>query len=97
MRPQLINGGRVDREYGLGRRRIDLCVIWNYPGGVQRGVIELKLLHNSLERTLAEGLEQTWRYATPTPPKRRTSSSSTAHPTKLGTRKSGSAPRNSTA
>jgi hypothetical protein len=64
MRPQLINGGgRVDREYGLGRRRTDLCVVWNYPGGVQRGVIELKLLHNSLERTLAEGLEQTWRYA----------------------------------
>jgi hypothetical protein len=32
MRPQLINGGgRVDREYGLGRRRTDLCVIWNYP------------------------------------------------------------------
>jgi hypothetical protein len=61
---RIINGGgRVDREYGLGRRRTDLCVVWNYPGGVQRGVIELKLLYNSLERTLAEGLEQTWRYA----------------------------------
>jgi hypothetical protein len=61
---RIINGGgRVDREYGLGRRRTDLCVVWNYPGGVQRGVIELKLLHHSLERTLAEGLEQTWRYA----------------------------------
>jgi hypothetical protein len=61
---RIINGGgRVDREYGLGRRRTDLCVLWNHPGGVQRGVIELKLLHHSLERTLAEGLEQTWRYA----------------------------------
>jgi hypothetical protein len=27
----------VDCEYGLGRRRTDLCVVWNYPGGVQRG------------------------------------------------------------
>jgi hypothetical protein len=61
---RIINGGgRVDRKHGLGRRRTDLCVVWNYPGGVQRGVIELKLLHSSLERTLAEGLEQTWRYA----------------------------------
>lgn len=61
---RIVNGGgRVDREYGLGRRRTDLCIVWNYPGGVQRGVIELKLLHRSLERTLAEGLEQTWRYA----------------------------------
>lgn len=61
---RIINGGgRVDREYELGRRRTDLCVVWNYPGGVQRGVIELKLLHQSLERTRAEGLEQTWRYA----------------------------------
>lgn len=61
---RIVNGGgRVDREYGLGRRRTDLCVVWKVPGGVQRAVIELKLLHHSLERTLAEGLEQTWRYA----------------------------------
>ena len=61
---RIINGGgRVDREYGLGRRRTDLCVVWNYPGGVQRGVIELKLRYQSLEQTLAAGLEQTWRYA----------------------------------
>lgn len=38
-------------------------MVWSYPGGVQRGVIELKLLYHSLERTLAEGLAQTWRYA----------------------------------
>jgi len=53
----------VDREYGLGRRRTDLCVVWNHPGGMHRGAFELKLPHHSLERTLAEGLEQTWRYA----------------------------------
>ena len=34
---RIVNGGgRIDREYGLGRRRTDLLVIWNYPGGVQR-------------------------------------------------------------
>jgi hypothetical protein len=61
---RIINGGgRVDREYGLGRRRTDLLVIWIYPGGVQRGVIELKLLRDSLEKTLATGLAQTWEYA----------------------------------
>jgi hypothetical protein len=53
----------VDREYGLGRRRTDLLVVWNYPGGVQRAVIELKLLRDSLEKTLAAGLAQTWEYA----------------------------------
>ena len=37
---RLVNGGgRVEREYGLGRRRTDLLVIWPYPGGEQRVVI----------------------------------------------------------
>ena len=41
---RIVNGGgRVEREYGLGRRRTDLLVIWPYPGGVQRVVIELKV------------------------------------------------------
>jgi hypothetical protein len=34
-----------------------------YYGEVQRIVLELKLLHKSLEATLAEGLEQTAGYA----------------------------------
>jgi hypothetical protein len=55
-------GGRVEREYGLGRGRTDLLVIWRTPGGVQKIVLELKILRKSLERTLAEGLEQTWQY-----------------------------------
>ncbi len=60
---RIINGGgRVDREYGLGRRRTDLLVVWNHPSGVQRVVIELKLLRGSLEATLHEGLAQTWEY-----------------------------------
>jgi hypothetical protein len=55
-------GGRVEREYGLGRRRTDLLVIWAYPGGVQKTVIETKVLYRSLERTISEGLAQTWDY-----------------------------------
>jgi hypothetical protein len=71
---RIINGGgRVEREYGLGRRRTDLLVIWPAGGGresgirhqesVQRAVIELKVLHKSLDATLTEGLAQTWEYA----------------------------------
>jgi hypothetical protein len=56
------SGGRVEREYGLGRRRTDLLVIWYHPGGTQRAVIELKVRYGSLERTINEGLEQTWDY-----------------------------------
>ncbi|MEJ2444893.1 MAG: AAA-like domain-containing protein [Exilibacterium sp.] len=62
-------GGRVNREYGLGRRRTDVLVEWpldaeqGFFGPVQRVVIELKILHKGLEKTLAEGLAQTADYA----------------------------------
>lgn len=67
----LNGGGRLNREFGLGRRRTDLLLEWpvdeaaGYFGPVQRVVMELKLLHarRSLESTLAEGLEQTADYA----------------------------------
>ncbi len=60
---RIVNGGgRIEREYGLGRMRTDLLVIWPYPGGVQKVVIELKVLHKTLEQTLTAGLEQTWAY-----------------------------------
>ncbi|MCP4357374.1 MAG: ATP-binding protein [Chloroflexi bacterium] len=60
---RIINsGGRVEREYGLGRGRTDLLAIWPVDGGEQRVVVELKLLHRSLEKTVAPGLEQTWAY-----------------------------------
>jgi hypothetical protein len=39
-------------------------VIWNYAGGVQRAVIELKLRYNSTEQTMADGLLQTAGYPT---------------------------------
>ncbi len=55
-------GGRIEREYGLGRGRTDLLVIWPYPKGVQRIVLELKVLRKALEKTITEGLEQTLEY-----------------------------------
>jgi hypothetical protein len=60
---RLVNGGgRIEREYGLGRMRTDLLVLWPYPGGVQKVVIELKVLYKTLEYTVTAGLEQTWSY-----------------------------------
>ena len=77
------SGGRIEREYGLGRGRTDLLIVWPRRGGesvagrsraggvrvgggqavrVDRIVIECKVLHGSLERTLSEGLEQTAAY-----------------------------------
>ena len=57
---RIVNGGgRIEREYGLGRMRTDLLVIW--PDH-QRIVLELKVLHKNLETTLTEGLAQTADY-----------------------------------
>jgi len=56
------HGGRVEREYGLGRMRTDLLVIWPYNNAVQRSVLELKLRYGSLKQTIKEGLKQTWDY-----------------------------------
>ena len=55
-------GGRIEREYGLGRRRTDLLVVWPANGDVTKIVIECKLLRGSLDRTIREGLEQTRDY-----------------------------------
>lgn len=60
----LNGGGRIEREYGLGRERTDLLVIWPYANGqaVQKVVLELKIRYRELEKTIQSGLEQTWRY-----------------------------------
>ena len=55
-------GGRVEREYGLGRMRTDLLVLWPYEDGMQKVVIELKPLHGSLNRTIEQGVAQTRAY-----------------------------------
>lgn len=63
---RLVNGGgRVEREYGLGRMRTDLLVTWPCKGskeGVQEIVLELKLRYGSLETTIEKGLKQTRKY-----------------------------------
>jgi hypothetical protein len=56
------SGGRVDREYGLGRMRTDLMVAWKHPGGEQRAVIEAKIVRASRESVIAQGLVQTREY-----------------------------------
>lgn len=67
---RIVNGGgRINREYGLGRKRTDLLLEWpvdkaqGYLGPVQRVVIELKILHQGLEATIQQGLLQTADYA----------------------------------
>ena len=62
---RIVNGGgRVEREYGLGRMCTDLLIIWprRDADGAQRVVVECKLLHKSLADTIAAGLQQTGEY-----------------------------------
>ena len=65
---RIVNGGgRIEREYGLGRGRTDLLIIWPQPGPEEphaagRFVIECRVLRKSLEQTIREGLEQTAGY-----------------------------------
>lgn len=68
---RIVNGGaRVTREYGLGRKRMDVFIEFpldeaqGFSGSVQRIVLELKLLRQSLEKTLSAGIPQTLQYAT---------------------------------
>ena len=56
------SGGRIEREYGLGRGRTDLLIVWPQGKETRRFVVECKVLHKSLEQTIAEGLEQTAEY-----------------------------------
>ena len=61
---RLVNGGgHIDREYGVGRGRVDLLVRWPYraPDGsrtVQRRALELKVWRPRQKDPLQKGLEQ---------------------------------------
>ena len=64
-------GGRIEREYGLGRGRTDLLVLWPREAGQpsdlwERFVVECKVLRDSarksLEWTVEQGLKQTLGY-----------------------------------
>ena len=59
---RIVNGGgRVEREYGLGRMRTDLLILWPGDDG-DRIVVECKLTHRSLGATISTGLAQTGEY-----------------------------------
>ncbi|WP_437722083.1 hypothetical protein [Sorangium sp. So ce861] len=56
-------GGLIEREYGLGRGRIDLLVRWPYRGedgsrAVQRAALELKVWREGEKDPTPKGLEQ---------------------------------------
>ena len=64
-------GGRIEREYGLGRGRTDILVLWPRAAGEpsdlwERFVVECKVLRDSSRRSLAStvglGVEQTREY-----------------------------------
>ena len=60
---RIVNGGgRVEREYGLGRGRTDLLVNWSQGETSRKYVIECKVRRKSLEGTIGAGLEQTTDY-----------------------------------
>lgn len=58
---RVINGGgSIHREYALGRKRVDLLIIWPAQQPQQRIVIEIKIFKDS--NTLPRALEQTAEY-----------------------------------
>ena len=60
---RIVNGGgRIEREYALGRGRTDLLIVWPQGGRERRFVVECKVLRKDLERTIAEGVAQTRGY-----------------------------------
>lgn len=63
---RLVNGGGyIEREYGLGRKRLDLLIRWftgvnseGLPTGEDRHALELKVWRDGQKDPLAKGLEQ---------------------------------------
>ena len=55
-------GGRVEREYALGRGRVDLLILWPHGARTRRWVVECKVRRDGLERTIREGVAQTRSY-----------------------------------
>ena len=60
---RIVNGGgRIEREYALGRGRTDLLIVWPQGGRERRFVVECKVRRGELERTVVQGVEQTRDY-----------------------------------
>jgi len=67
---RIVNGGgRIHREYALGRKYTDLYLEWpldevkGFYGEVQRVVLELKILYANLDKTITDGVSQVSGYA----------------------------------
>jgi len=67
---RIVNGGgRINREYALGRKYTDLFLEWpldeekGFYGEVQKVVLELKIRRNSLDKTISDGVVQIANYA----------------------------------
>ena len=67
---RIVNGGgRINREYALGRKYTDLLLEWpldkeqGFHGEVQRVVLELKIQRGSLDKVIANGVQQVADYA----------------------------------
>ena len=67
---RIVNGGgRIHREYALGRKYTDLYLEWpldevkGFYGEVQRVVLELKILYANLDKTITDGISQVSSYA----------------------------------
>ncbi len=60
---RITNGGaRIDREYSIGRGRMDLVIHWPHTDGDQREVLELKVWRDGQADPLSRGLDQIGRY-----------------------------------
>ena len=60
---RIVNGGgRLERDYGLGRGRTDLMIAWPRGERTERFAVECKVQHGSRETTIREGLAQTAAY-----------------------------------
>ena len=57
-------GGRIEREYGLGRGRVDLLIVWPRGDRMREYAVECKVVRagDGLESTVEAGVEQTARY-----------------------------------
>lgn len=67
---RIVNGGgRINREYALGRKYTDLLLEWpldkeqGFYGEVQRVVLELKIQRGRLDKVIANGVQQVADYA----------------------------------
>ena len=60
---RIINeGGRIEREYALGRGRAGLLILWPQGARQQRIAVECKVLNDSLETEVSKALPQTASY-----------------------------------